>query len=65
VTVTRLRALPGSLAAAGLLAAAAGCVSGSDIDQLHQHIGAVEKQVEALKKELRRPPQPSDQPVIR
>ncbi len=40
-----------TLAAAGTLAAAVGCVSGSDIDQLHQHISAVEKQVSALQKE--------------
>ncbi len=40
-----------ALAAAGLLAAASGCVSGSDIDQLHKHISAVEKQVDALQKE--------------
>jgi tol-pal system protein YbgF len=41
----------GALAAAGLLAAASGCVSGSDIDQLHKHISAVEKQVDALQKQ--------------
>lgn len=46
-TVPALR----TLAAAGLLAAAGGCVSGSDIDQLHRHISVVEKQVEALQKE--------------
>ena len=40
-----------ALAAAGFLAAASGCVSGSDIDALHKHIGAVEKQVEALQKQ--------------
>jgi tol-pal system protein YbgF len=38
-------------AAAGLLAAASGCVSGSDIDSLHKHISAVEKQVDALQKQ--------------
>jgi tol-pal system protein YbgF len=48
--VTRVTALR-SLAAAGLLAAASGCVSGSDIDQVHKHISAVEKQVDALQKE--------------
>ena len=41
----------GALAAAGLLAAASGCVSGSDIDQLHKHISAVEKQVDAVQKQ--------------
>ena len=40
-----------ALAAAGTLAAAGGCVSGSDIDQLHRHISDVEKKVEALQKE--------------
>ncbi len=40
-----------ALAAAGLLAAASGCVSGSDIDSLHKHISAVEKQVDALEKQ--------------
>ncbi len=45
--VTAVRAL----AAAGLLAAASGCVSGSDIDQLHKHISAVEKQVDTLQKQ--------------
>lgn len=40
-----------ALAAAGLLAAATGCVSGGDIDQLHRHISEVEKQVEALQKQ--------------
>jgi tol-pal system protein YbgF len=46
-TVSALRAL----AAAGFLAAATGCVSGSDIDQLHRHISEVEKQVDALQKQ--------------
>lgn len=40
-----------ALAAAGLLAAASGCVSGSDIEQLHRHISTVEKQVDALQKQ--------------
>jgi tol-pal system protein YbgF len=40
-----------ALAAAGFLAAAAGCVSGSDIDQLHRHISTVEKQVDAMQKQ--------------
>ncbi len=40
-----------ALAAAGLLAAASGCVSGSDIDQLHKHISVVEKDVDALQKQ--------------
>ena len=40
-----------SVAAAGLLAAAAGCVSGSDIDGLHSHLSTVEKQVEVLSKQ--------------
>jgi tol-pal system protein YbgF len=48
--VTRMRGLR-ALAAAGLLASAAGCVSGSDIDALHKHIGVVEKQVDALQKQ--------------
>jgi tol-pal system protein YbgF len=51
VTAVRpLRVLP-ALASAGLLAGAAGCVSGSDIDQLHKHISALEKQVDALQKQ--------------
>ncbi len=41
----------GALGAAVLLAAASGCVSGSDIDQLHRHISAVEKEVETLQKQ--------------
>ena len=48
--MTRVRGLR-ALAAAGLLASAAGCVSGSDIDALHKHIGVVEKQVDALQKQ--------------
>jgi len=48
--VTRVRGL-GALAAAGLLASAAGCVSSSDIDGLHKHVGVVEKQVDALQKQ--------------
>ncbi len=48
--VTGVRTLR-ALAAAGTLAAASGCVSGSDIDQLHRHISDVEKKVEALQKE--------------
>lgn len=39
------------LAAAGSLAAAAGCVSGSDIDGLHRHLSTVEKQVESVSKQ--------------
>jgi len=39
------------LAAAGSLAAAAGCVSGSDIDGLHRHLSTVEKQVEVVSKQ--------------
>ncbi|MEO8056098.1 MAG: tol-pal system protein YbgF [Acidobacteriota bacterium] len=41
----------GALAAAGLLASAAGCVSSSDIDGLHKHVGVVEKQVDTLQKQ--------------
>ncbi|MBK9064031.1 MAG: tol-pal system protein YbgF [Acidobacteria bacterium] len=48
--MTRVRGL-GALAAAGLLASAAGCVSSSDIDGLHKHVGVVEKQVDALQKQ--------------
>ena len=48
--MTRVRALR-ALAAAGLLASAAGCVSGSDIDGLHKHVGVVEKQVDTLQKQ--------------
>ena len=48
--VIRVRVL-GALAAAGLLAAASGCVSGSDIDGLHKHMSAVEKEVDALQKQ--------------
>ena len=40
-----------SVAAAGLLAAAAGCVSGTDIDGLHKHISAVEKEVDVVAKQ--------------
>jgi tol-pal system protein YbgF len=40
-----------TLVAAGSLAAATGCVSGSDIDQLHRHISDVEKQVDTLQKQ--------------
>ena len=46
----RVRVL-GALAAAGLLAAASGCVSGSDIDGLHKHMSTVEKEVDALQKQ--------------
>jgi tol-pal system protein YbgF len=51
--VTGVAALRAARAAAtaGLLAAAAGCVSGSDIEQLHQHISAVEKQVDTMQKQ--------------
>jgi len=48
--VIRVRVL-GALAAAGLLAAASGCVSGSDIDGLHKHMSTVEKEVDALQKQ--------------
>lgn len=48
--MTSVRAVR-ALAAAGLLAATAGCVSGSDIDQLHRHISAVEKQIDTLEKQ--------------
>jgi len=48
--VTRVRGLR-ALAAAGLLASAAGCVSGSDIDALQRHISVVEKQVDTLQKQ--------------
>jgi tol-pal system protein YbgF len=53
VTVTRARAarVVRLLAAAGSLAAAAGCVSGSDIDGLHRHLSTVEKQVEVVSKQ--------------
>ncbi len=37
--------------AAGFLAAASGCVSGSDIDGLHTHLSAVEKEVDAVSKQ--------------
>ncbi len=40
-----------SVAAAGLLAAAAGCVSGSDIDGLHKHISTVEREVDVVAKQ--------------
>ena len=40
-----------SVAAAGLLAAAVGCVSGSDIDGLHKHISTVEKEVDVVAKQ--------------
>jgi len=40
-----------SVAAAGLLAAAVGCVSSSDIDGLHKHISAVEKDVDVVAKQ--------------
>jgi tol-pal system protein YbgF len=36
---------------AGFLAAAAGCVSGSDIDGLHQHLSTVEKKVDSVSKQ--------------
>ncbi len=36
---------------AGLLAAVTGCVSGSDIDGLHQHLSTVEKKVDAVSKQ--------------
>ncbi len=39
------------VAAAGFLAAAVGCVSGSDIDGLHKHLSEVEKQVDAVSKQ--------------
>jgi tol-pal system protein YbgF len=39
------------VAAAGFLAAAVGCVSGSDIDGLHKHLSQVEKQVDAVSKQ--------------
>ena len=48
--MTRVRRL-GTLAAAGLLASAAGCVSGTDIDGLHKHVSVVEKQVDTLQKQ--------------
>jgi tol-pal system protein YbgF len=40
-----------SVAAAGFLAAAAGCVSGSDIDGLHKHLSTVEKEVDVVAKQ--------------
>ena len=40
-----------SIAAAGFLAAAVGCVSGSDIDGLHKHISTVEKEVDVVAKQ--------------
>jgi tol-pal system protein YbgF len=40
-----------SVAAAGLLAAAVGCVSGSDIDGLHKHLSTVEKEVDVVAKQ--------------
>lgn len=40
-----------SVAAAGLLAAAAGCVSGSDIDGLHKHLSTVEREVDVVAKQ--------------
>jgi tol-pal system protein YbgF len=51
--VTRQRASQaGRLAlAAGILAAVAGCVSGSDIDGLHKHISSVEKEVDSVSKQ--------------
>ncbi|HEY3350907.1 MAG TPA: tol-pal system protein YbgF [Thermoanaerobaculia bacterium] len=48
--MTRVRGLR-ALAAAGLLASAAGCVSGTDIDGLHKHVSVVEKQVDTLQKQ--------------
>jgi tol-pal system protein YbgF len=51
--VTRPRASrAGRLAlTAGILAAVTGCVSGSDIDGLHQHLSSVEKKVDAVSKQ--------------
>ncbi len=40
-----------SVAAAGVLAAAVGCVSGSDIDGLHTHLSTVEKEVDVVAKQ--------------
>jgi tol-pal system protein YbgF len=40
-----------SVAAAGFLAAAVGCVSGSDIDGLHKHLSTVEKEVDVVAKQ--------------
>ena len=40
-----------SVAAAGFLAAAVGCVSGTDIDGLHKHLSTVEKEVDVLAKQ--------------
>ena len=40
-----------SAAAAGFLAAAVGCVSGSDIDGLHKHLSTVEKEVDVVAKQ--------------
>jgi tol-pal system protein YbgF len=40
-----------SVAAAGFLVAAAGCVSGTDIDGLHKHLSTVEKEVDAVSKQ--------------
>ena len=40
-----------SVAAAGVLAAAVGCVSGSDIDGLHKHLSTVEKEVDVVAKQ--------------
>jgi tol-pal system protein YbgF len=53
VTVTRAGAARAFrlFAAAGSLAAAIGCVSGSDIDGLHRHLSTVEKQVEVVSKQ--------------
>lgn len=48
----QLVARAGRLAmAAGLLAAVAGCVSGSDIDGLHKHLSTVEKEVDTVSKQ--------------
>ena len=51
--MTRQRATrSGRLAlAAGFLAAVTGCVSGSDIDGLHKHLSAVEKDVDVVSKQ--------------
>lgn len=53
MTVTRAGAARAFrlLAAAGSLAAAAGCVGSSDIDGLHRHLSTVEKQVEVVSKQ--------------
>lgn len=39
------------VAAAGFLAAAAGCVSGTDIDGLHKHLSTVEKEIDVVAKQ--------------